>query len=81
MATIKEPSANEPKWYLKALLNDVETSPLESTPSFPWLKYQIEAQLAKINWLAALRNATIQNMENKLNHQAYLIVSVLNKMK
>ncbi len=54
------------------------TSPFESIPSFPWLKYQIQAQLAKINWFAAFKNAIIQNKENKLNHQAYLVVESLN---
>ena len=40
MAIIKEPNAKEPKWYLKALL--IEVNIIWPSVPFSWLKYQIE---------------------------------------
>jgi hypothetical protein len=62
---MKLPNANEPRWYRKALQTLLEMGRSALLSSFSKEKYHIQTELARMNYVRAIRNAFIQNIPKK----------------
>mmetsp|Transcript_43353 Transcript_43353/g.50955 ORF Transcript_43353/g.50955 Transcript_43353/m.50955 type:complete len:103 (-) Transcript_43353:1018-1326(-) len=73
MAMIKDPKAIEPRWYLKIHFTpfEIEADPPESAE---WVKYQVAAATAKMNWQHPIMNATTQKSPKRSYKNTYRVV-------